>query len=255
MELVALARVFLINQILYTEGRRTPEYVPATEKSTIFEDYPTGVVGFQDNHFVRYRYDWRAAAGGDLGAMTKANALPSRRGAGARCGRRIRMGRGRVRVRRGLGRKDRNRLAHALNGNSTSLLDRAYGLARQLNVSQTPHPHHAAAAIGAEEPRKEKPKESWVHKVMPMVVIAELEDARRAPKINLRGDILGIASRLGTRVGTFYGVQAGRNGDAVYDNRDEARKNIRGIIHVRYRRFDNEREARTYVGLPSRDFV
>ena len=105
-----------------------------------------------------------------------------------------------------------------------TLLERAYGLARQLNVSQTPHPHQAAAAIGAEEPRREKPKDSWVHKVLPMVVIAELEDARRALKINLRGDILGIAARLGTRVGTFYGVQARRNGDAVHDNRDEARK-------------------------------
>ena len=99
LELVALARTFRINLILYTEGRRSPEYVPATESLSTFTDHPTGVIGFQDNHFVWYRYDWRAATGGDLGAMAMVNALPSRRGAGVRGGRRARTGRDRVRVR------------------------------------------------------------------------------------------------------------------------------------------------------------
>ena len=256
LELVALARTFRINLILYTEGRRSPEYVPATGTPTTFADHPTGVIGFQDNHFVWYRYDWRAATGGDLGAMTMANALPSRRGAGARGGRRTRTGRDRVRMRRGLGRKERNRLVHALTGNPTTNLDRAYAVARQLNTNKMPRPHQAAAAIGAEEPRtKAKPPEGWVTKMLPMVVIAEIGDVQKAPKVNLRGDIVGIVAHLGTRIGTFYGVQSGRSGDAVYDNWVETLKNTRRISNVRFRKFGSEREARTYAGLPNRDFV
>ena len=57
LELMVLARRFRINLILFTEGRRRPEYIPATESSNTFTDHPTGVVGFQNNHFVWFRYD------------------------------------------------------------------------------------------------------------------------------------------------------------------------------------------------------
>ena len=48
------------NLVLFSAGRRKPEYIPGSLRSDAFEVHPTGIIGYQDNHFVWYRYDWKA---------------------------------------------------------------------------------------------------------------------------------------------------------------------------------------------------
>ena len=256
LEPIALAKCTRTNLIIFSEGKRKPEYIPGMMQPDTFEKFPTGIIGFQNEHFVWYRYDWRAETGGDVGAMEMAETTPgagtARRG-GAH-GSRRKLGRGRVR--KGLKQKERNRLTHAKNGNTTSNLERAWNVATRLNVNQRPHPHQAAVAVGAEAPNeKVLPPEEWVTRILPMVVVAELSDVGKAPKVNLKGDIVGIIAHTGRRRGIFYGVQGGKMGNAVYGNWAETLKNTRKVSRVRFMKFAEEREARAFAGLQNNEFV
>ena len=240
--------------VLFSAGRRKPEYIPGSLRSDAFEVHPTGIIGYQDNHFVWYRYDWKAEVPNGFGdADLAGNPAKPKRGGALRRRRARRCRRGR----KGLKQKERNRLTHALNGNTKRTnLERAWTLATRLNVNNRPHPHQADVAIGAEAPDKNVlPPEEWLTKILPMVLVAEINDVGRALKVNLRGDILGIVAHTGNRTGTFYGVRGGTMGDAVYDNWEDTRKNSWRVPRVKIMKFAGEREARAFAGLPNRDFV
>ncbi len=55
LELAVLARRYRVNIVLFTEGRRHPEFVPGSSDRDRRITYKTGVMGYQSQHFFWYK--------------------------------------------------------------------------------------------------------------------------------------------------------------------------------------------------------
>ena len=82
LELAVLAKRYRVNIVLFTEGRKHPEFIPSSSDKDRRLKFPTGVMGFQDKHFFWYKFKWIPSAAESEGGRTMevANLRNMRRG-------------------------------------------------------------------------------------------------------------------------------------------------------------------------------